>query len=270
MQMAERLERTKRSEQFVPRQNERRSKRVSQAKGMRMAFCGKCGARIQDGADYCPQCGAAVSAASIDESAPGRNQYDGTIHKCPRCGEAIASFELICPSCGLELRDVSAAKSLEALDGKLKDVSSDKERANVIRSFPIPNTREDILELMILASSNMGGLQEGEELSAWKTKYEQCYQKARLAFGDSAAFDEVGKAREAASHRMRQEEIDRGVRMSIGTMMHPLVLLATAGILIHEIIWLANGNGFGLINVIFDALVLWAAIRASKRLMKIK
>lgn len=58
------------------------------------------------------------------------------------------------------------------------------QQIKLIRSFPIPNTKEDIFEFMILASTNVDhGL--GKELSsAWRAKIEQAYQKAQLILED--------------------------------------------------------------------------------------
>lgn len=52
----------------------------------------------------------------------------------------------------------------------------------MIRNFPIPNTKEDIIEFMILASSNILGEDERDIYEAWLAKFEQAYQKALILF----------------------------------------------------------------------------------------
>ena len=42
----------------------------------------------------------------------------------------------------------------------------------MIRNFPIPNAKEDIIEFMILASSNILGEDERDIYVAWIVKFE--------------------------------------------------------------------------------------------------
>lgn len=231
-----------------------------------MLYCSKCGRQLTDEAHFCLSCGA--PAALSTEEGRRKEKFDGVVHKCPQCGEVVSSFEAYCPTCGHELRGVISAESVSQLDQRLMEAKSEDERATIIRSFPVPNTREDLLEFIILASANMNNLNDGQELEAWKSKFEQSYQKAKISFGDSPSFSKIEDMRESVTSRMRQEEIDRGIRLSIKTLAHPLVLIVAAGLVIHEIVWLLDGNGFGLMNVIFDALVLWAAIKAAGKLRK--
>lgn len=36
-----------------------------------MAFCGNCGAKVDDGVKFCPSCGTAIDAADIEQNAEG-------------------------------------------------------------------------------------------------------------------------------------------------------------------------------------------------------
>ena len=116
----------------------------------------------------------------------------------------------------------------------------------------------------------MGSSREGEELDAWRQKYEQCYQKAELTLGDGKDLTEFDELRQDITKRMHQEEVERGKRQSLQLLLHPLVLVVAVGILVHEFFWLIDGNGFGLMNIIFDALLLWASIKASIKLEKLR
>ena len=54
-----------------------------------------------------------------------------------------------------------------------------QQKANLIINFSVPNTREDILEFMILASSNIDvkkGIDD-EVTKAWLSKLDQVYEK---------------------------------------------------------------------------------------------
>ena len=88
--------------------------------------------------------------------------------------------------------------------------NTEKQILNKIRTYSVPNTKEDVFEFMILASSNINmsaimaespsdaGANSTEELNAmkarndaWQTKMEQVYQKAKFAFGDDADFIKI-------------------------------------------------------------------------------
>jgi hypothetical protein len=84
-----------------------------------------------------------------------------------------------------------------------------KRQIGLIESYPIPNTKGDILEFALLASSRYKGVKEpglftrgmtggNEKLEAfkldeaWKAKCEQAYTKARISFGsDKDAIAEI-------------------------------------------------------------------------------
>ena len=180
-----------------------------------MAFCSSCGSKI-NGTKFCPECGAPTAAGSAVAS-QRKQEYVGTIIKCANCGETMNSFAANCPSCGYELREARVsgavselARKLEALEatrkqgsgiGKFFGVSKvDEQKINLIQSFPIPNTKEDIIEFIILAGANidsdaLAGQADDpfaeRKSKAWQSKCEQAYQKARLILSGSADFSEV-------------------------------------------------------------------------------
>ena len=59
-------------------------------------------------------------------------------------------------------------------------------KISIIRNFYIPNTKEDIYEFVILATSNMNSYNYDYE--AWDVKPQQAYQKATLSFGNTQEF----------------------------------------------------------------------------------
>jgi len=157
-----------------------------------MAFCINCGIYIADGVKFCPDCGASQTGTTHNNQQAGRRRtvYDGEIHKCPSCGEVLNSFVARCPSCGYEVRDARASNYVSEFSLRLSQTISNEEKSNLIRNFPIPNNKEDIYELLILASTNIGGLLALNVSEAWVVKVDQCYQKATLLFGND---DELTK-----------------------------------------------------------------------------
>ena len=187
-----------------------------------MSYCLKCGAKLVDGAKFCQKCGTSVHEDVYANEAKRQQEYVGKIYKCPNCGEVLKAFVRNCPSCGLELRGAKAtsavrefALKLEAIEArreyeKPKGIFSatqnqinisktDEQKINLIQNFSVPNTKEDMLEFMILATSNINtrsydstntNITKGEKAiaDAWNSKIRQVYEKAKKSYGDEADF----------------------------------------------------------------------------------
>lgn len=87
-----------------------------------------------------------------------RVQRKARLHKCPQCGTELEAFVTKCPNCGAEIA-VERASSVKAIEEKLAalpvtgNAKVDKAaRRDVISTFPVPNTREDLLEFLQLAA----------------------------------------------------------------------------------------------------------------------
>lgn len=188
-----------------------------------MAFCINCGRQLPDGAKFCANCGAAVGTASSESSSKRQTVYEGEVHQCPRCNEIIPSFTTVCPSCGHEFRGTKSSSAVHEFAAKLEQIEAgreakksraikdrlygeeitktDEQKVNLIRSFPIPNTKEDLYEFLILAEGNINiDLYDGTVLNsdariavsdAWKAKFEQAYQKAKILFIDDVRMAEI-------------------------------------------------------------------------------
>lgn len=144
-----------------------------------MAYCVNCGNELVSGAKFCANCGVAV----VEEASTSQRKtvYEGEVHKCPKCGEILNSFVPVCASCGYELRGKQENGSVKEFAEKIDFAENDEQRIRLIRNFAIPNTKEDILEFVILASTNIGSEYVTEETAAaWMVKMEQCRHKADL------------------------------------------------------------------------------------------
>lgn len=157
--------------------------------------------------------------------------YEGYIHKCPNCGEVLESFVTNCPSCGYEIRDAKSASTVREFAMKLERIEAQKmpvfegkksvmkmvfgkdfkekdeteeardnfeerkqqEKATLIINYPVPNTKEDIMEFMLLATSNIGVKHGIDDVvsKAWISKLGQVYQKAELSMGNSPDFEQI-------------------------------------------------------------------------------
>lgn len=206
-------------------------------------FCEKCGAKLGQNARFCPACGAAVSTRTLSGEVPPvptaqpfnpdtrQQEFAGKILKCPNCGAAISQMTAVCPECGHRITGQAAVSSVQAFSDRLMLLEVGRKRAGVgqllgvtadpvdtqklslIRSFPIPNTIDDIQEFMLLAIANIdvglskntwnnrhqgkikGGLPSvsmPKAISdAWVAKMIQAFQKASASFPNDPAFTYV-------------------------------------------------------------------------------
>ena len=190
-----------------------------------MAFCSNCGAKLANGAKFCQKCGTRVTADYGGPTTKRQQEFVGKIYKCPNCGETLRSFVRNCPSCGFELRGVRATSAIREFAQKLEAIESkreyekprgifsrdyapdwipkaDEQKISLIQSFSVPNTKEDMLEFMILATSNLNtslyGMTDTTKnkapkavSDAWLSKIRQVYAKAKNSYGNDADFREI-------------------------------------------------------------------------------
>ncbi len=184
-----------------------------------MSFCINCGEELPAEAKFCLNCGKEVNNNSNIQR---KTVYDGEIHKCPNCGESTNAFAMNCATCGFEFRNKSASNTIKNFAEKIEMIESsrlprkkfsrfsviknqqeisetDKQKISLINSFPVPNTKEDMLEFMILATSsinmkaydstdNTTSKGEKEINRAWFSKVQQIYNKAKISYSTDDVF----------------------------------------------------------------------------------
>lgn len=177
-----------------------------------MAFCTNCGHQLADGGKFCFECGTKVDSMRSTQTEERKTVYDGEIHKCPSCGEVLNSFVSVCPACGHELRGTKASNSVHEFALRLESAKSDEQRIVLIRNFPIPNTKEDIFEFMILASTNIASEKQNSIYDAWLVKFEQSYKKANLVFGNDSDFARFKDIYEQTNRQITREKRIRSAK----------------------------------------------------------
>lgn len=190
-----------------------------------MAYCPNCGTKLVDGDVFCGNCGKRIEAAAApcepvfsqaptgeSESPTKETKPKSSITRCPACGEIVDKNAVICPSCGYGIRDV-ADGSIALLSQKLDLIESkrpqkrkrdeegtisatDERKISLIRSWPIPNSKDDLIEFAAMASGNCIAPPKVNEkrtaedalAEAWRSKFDQAYAKAERLFGNSEDF----------------------------------------------------------------------------------
>jgi len=155
----------------------------------------------------------------LAQTAAPKSDKFGDIKKCPACGSMIQSFTAICADCGHTFSNINAVSSVTKLHEQLLNVESEernrpvemgwmeklqgnsaandmqleerikKRKASVVSSFPVPNTKEDILEFLSIAVPEVGKKPNffmmktaaGALYNAWHSKAEQVIMKARFS-----------------------------------------------------------------------------------------
>lgn len=171
-----------------------------------------------------------LSAQQPVTSAPKSDKY-GDVKKCPACGTMIESFTTRCPECGHEFSNIAANSSIQKLFEILNQVEAEsREDSNslvgglvrfygdsfahkfggtkderrkkaIIQNFPIPNTKDDILEFLSLAVplARKPSFFSSEDRASkmylvWHSKCEQIIMKAKFSMReDKKAMELIGE-----------------------------------------------------------------------------
>ncbi len=155
-------------------------------------------------------------------AAPKSEKY-GDVRKCPACGAIVPSFKAVCPDCGHEFTGIEANSSVEKLSKMLltaekEDDQSEiakfmsaytgnmggkvaKRKAEIITNFPIPTTKEDLLEFITFLApkakkigffdkfswEKVGGSYESLRLNTtYRAKLEEVLMKGKITLSRDA------------------------------------------------------------------------------------
>ena len=183
-----------------------------------MAYCIHCGKQLPDGAKFCAYCGKSVANASVNNENERKVVYDGEIHKCPSCGAALPPFTAVCPSCGHEIQDKKVSEVIRDFTREIKQAATKEQQLQIIKNYPIPNTKEDIFEFMLLSVTNITDGLNQELCNAWKSKFEQCYKKS-LLFESDADFSKIQKLYRDGCQKMKlqkKQNTHKSVFLTVG------------------------------------------------------
>lgn len=165
-------------------------------------------------------------------SAPKSNKY-GDVRKCPQCGAVVQAMQAVCPECGHNFSGIEANASFSGLmrmldkvesernDSKVTGIFSaygkmfsnalcvnktDSRKMDIIKNYPIPTTKEDLLEFLSMSvpnakkAGNFFTRNEPENkahndfVPVWKAKCEQVIIKAKMSLkNDKEVMELVNK-----------------------------------------------------------------------------
>lgn len=147
--------------------------------------------------------------------APQNNKH-GVLRKCPNCGAQVGAGSVKCSECGYEFAGIEANSSVTKLSEQLQKIEErssgglfssfadmqgtskrTKEMATTITNFPVPTTKEDLLEFILFLQPKTKRFSNDPTLRvlqpAYKSKYKECLGKAKLFFADDPQFQPLLK-----------------------------------------------------------------------------
>ena len=153
----------------------------------------------------------------VQAEVPPPAENKPSVTKCPACVAVIDSFSTRCPYCDAEIRDTKTVSSMERLNDAFQKIDESERskkqkwwdddediqevvvtrQISVLSTFPVPNTNEDLLEFLSLASSEAQKktewlTPENKMRKAWRTKCQQIITKARFAMkNDKKLLEEI-------------------------------------------------------------------------------
>ena len=193
--------------------------------------------------------------------APPSDKF-GDVKKCPNCGEPVEPMAVKCSACGYEFRNVEALKSSQRLADKLEAIEEayrgkkveknmgfgikqdmtifevGREQVTAIKNFPIPTTKEDLLDFAISMQSRWKSSTLDDGIagikSAYKAKYDECVKKAQVLFPNDPMFQGIFEQHQAdkkkiwANMSTQKKALLGLILLVILTFFLPLIIFAVA------------------------------------------
>lgn len=130
---------------------------------------------------------------------------------CPRCGASVQSMQLTCPECGFEFNNKEANASARELMKLLSECSDTEKQVSIIENYPIPNSRENLIEFISscmgrcrISLSELSSSDKAEICMAWRRLSQQVVIKAQLMLKDDPeVMKQVKKLEKLASKKIR-------------------------------------------------------------------
>lgn len=144
---------------------------------------------------------------------PKDKEKVGNIKTCPACGAGFKSMEINCVECGHEFSNIKANMTILDLISKIEEIEIQKDsiitnlkrtdkfiesqnfeerKHELIRNYPVPNTKDDILEFLTYSTSKIT-YRRGFD-NPWSVKADEIIMKSRLLFkNDKLMLDTLNK-----------------------------------------------------------------------------
>ena len=225
-----------------------------------MKYCSNCGNKLNDNAKFCEACGTRIE----DEAKQAK------VLICPRCGDVINSFTGKCKSCGTEFYNIDASKTMKEFSNNLLNTDEFGQKLEMIKTFPIPNSKEDIIEFMILASSNIGYTEQKNKMDeayedAWVTKFMQGYQKAKMVLVGDREWNRIQKLYDETIERLDNISSERDKKRIIGLLQKNIGVIIGAVVMLISVWMDLTGANSSMMEIITIIILIASASTLKRR-----
>lgn len=182
-----------------------------------------------------------AEAEKAASSAPKSNKL-GDVKKCPACGAMVQSYQGICPECGYAFEGVDANATITKLSNLLNKCGdgyfSDEKRSEIIRTFPIPNTKTDLMELILFIRTNQhrGGQWTRKVI---RDKIYECCLKAKTIFSNDSQLMNLVSQIETEEKEIEKKEKRENIRQHI---LITILIMAVIAVIVLEWVFLDWGH----------------------------
>lgn len=172
-------------------------------------------------------------------SAPKSNKL-GDVKKCPACGAIVQSYQGVCQECGFAFENTDANSSSKRLYEAISKEKDIKKKQEIIETFPIPNTKADLLEFLTALKPRISDL-DGEFANVYYKKYSECIEKVKVSFlGDKqlqSFIDDFGLIKQEVKKKKFIASLKKNWKVIpvIGVLLFLGIFLG-----IQEIVWAAQ------------------------------
>ncbi len=187
-------------------------------------------------------------------SAPKSDKF-GDVRKCPSCGALVPALAVSCPECGYEFSGISASSSSQVLSKEIAKIkkeasakknelvksgkySTKKEKGEIwspqeealqsidddaesqidslVDSFPVPNTKNDLFDLIMYLKSQ-----------GYKDKLKECLNRAKVLFPKDPLFLQLLDKADQEEKKEKKEDKAFDVQMTALMVVYIGVIVAT-------------------------------------------
>lgn len=105
----------------------------------------------------------------------------GDVLHCPACGAVVPASASICPKCGHEFSNIEANATATGLAMALAMVEDYDAKCQIIETFPVPNSKADLLELVTSMKPKIKRVND-PLAESYLVKYEELIEKIKVSF----------------------------------------------------------------------------------------
>lgn len=121
-----------------------------------------------------------------EKSAPKSTKF-GDVRKCPVCGALVPALAVSCAECGYEFSGIDASSSAQRLSQEIANAIKETQEStsanvvfSIVNNFPIPNTKNDLFDLMLYLKNH-----------GYERKFKECVDKVNLLFPNDPLFAKI-------------------------------------------------------------------------------